>query len=403
MNFDFSPSERQIAASCLDFARAELAPVDAEVDREATIPDSLRARLALGGYTSRIVPAEHGGLGGTVTDLCIQQESLAYGSVTVASSVMATNLCMTPIVLYGSAEQRRRFLPPLMDGRWVGTIGITEPEAGSDAAAMSTAAVRDGDTWVLDGSKRLIDSTSVAHLFLTWARTDPAAVPAHRGISAFIVERDAPGFTVDTVYRLLGLRGLGVGAYSLHACRVAAANLVGEEGQGWRYLMRMLEIGRTATAAMCAGLGQAALDVAKVYAARRHAFGRPLSQVQAIQLKVADMAVRVDTARMLVYRAARLIDSGARSDRESSMAKFWAAEAAFQTASDAVQIVGGIGCTDEFPVERYLRDARIFMIGEGTSEIQRLVVARREFAALEAPTELAGVAAVTPAAREGSG
>ncbi len=397
MDFELSPSQRAIAASCLEFALAELAPVDARVDREAEIPESLRARVARGGYTARIVPVEYGGLGGSVTDLCLQQESLARGSVTVASSVMATNLCMTPIVLFGSDEQRRRFLPPLLDGRWVGTIGITEPDAGSDAAAMSTTAVRDGDAWVLDGAKRLIDSTSVAHLFMTWAKTDPGAQPAHRGISAIIVERDTPGFRVDTVYRLLGLRGLGVGAYSLHGCRVPAANLVGEEGWGWRYLMRMLEIGRTATAAMCVGLGQAALDFAKAYAVGRRSFGRPLSQIQAIQLKVADMAARVDTARLLVYRAAQRIDGGIRSDRESSMAKFWAADAAFQTASDAVQITGGIGCTDELPVERHLRDARIFLIGEGTSEIQRLVVARREFDALEES------AAAVPAPARGAG
>lgn len=378
MQFEFSPAEREIADSCRAFALAELAPVDAQVDREAAIPEDLRLRLAAEGYTARIIPVEHGGLGGSVTDLCLQQEHLAYGSITVASSVMATNLCLTPIVLYGSLSLQERFLPPIRDGRWVGTIGITEPEAGSDAAAMATTAHRDGDEWVLNGSKRLIDNTTVAQVFLTWAKTDPQVEPRHRGISTFVVERDRPGFVVDKIYDVIGLRGLGVGAYSLHDCRVPDDNLVGEVGQGWYHLMRMLEIGRTATGALCVGLAQAAFDAAKAYALERRTFGRALSEHQAIQLKIAETAVRVDTARMLVYRAARLIDAGERSDRESSMAKFWAAEAAFHAANEAVQIFGGIGCTSEAPVERFLRDARIFTIGEGTSEIQRLVVARRE-------------------------
>ncbi|MCZ7526512.1 MAG: acyl-CoA dehydrogenase [Acidimicrobiia bacterium] len=266
----------------------------------------------------------------------------------------------------------------------MGTIGITEPNAGSDAVAMSMTAALDGDTWVLDGQKRLIDNTSVAQVFLTWAKTDPSADPPHRGVSAFVVERDAPGFEVDTVYHTLGLRGLGVGSYTLDGCRIPAGNLIGEENRGWYYLMRMLEIGRTATASLCVGLAQAALDTAKAYALERRAFGTTLSGIQAIQFKVAEMAVRVDTARMLVYRAARLIDAGDRSDRESSMAKFWAADAAFYVANEALQILGGIGCTDEAPVERYLRDARIFLIGEGTGEIQRLVVARRELEAAAA-------------------
>lgn len=379
MNFEFSPSERSVAESCRAFAREKLSPIDAQVDRDAEIPEGLRLDLAGEGYTARIIPEYLGGLGGTVTDLCLQQENLAYGSITVASSVMATNLCLTPIVLFGSEELRERYLPPIRDGRWVGTIAITEPGAGSDAAAMATRAVRDGDSWVLNGTKRLIDNTSVAQVFMTWARTGAETTPPHQSFSAFVVDRDAPGFQVDAVYRLLGLRGLGVGAYSLRDCRVESGNLVGEEGRGWYYLMRMLEIGRTATAALCVGLAQAALDAAKAYARERRSFGSPLAHIQAIQLKVAEMAVRVDTARMLVYRAARKIDADQRSDRESSMAKFWAADAAFFVANEAVQIYGGIGCTDEAPVERYLRDARIFMIGEGTGEIQRLVVARREF------------------------
>lgn len=379
MQFDFSSSEQEIADTCREFALTHLSPVDAEVDRTAEIPADLRLRLSRHGFTSRIIAEELGGLGGTVTDLCLQQENLAYGSIAVASSVMATNLCLTPLVLFGTSAQQEQFLPPIRDGRAVGTIAITEPEAGSDAAAMRMTAVQDGDHYVLDGSKRLIDNTSVARYFMTWAKTDPQAQPPHRGITAFMVERDTPGFRVDKIYGLLGLRGLGVGAFTLDGCRVPADNMIGEAGQGWYQLMRMLEVGRTATAALCVGLAQAALDTAEDYALERRSFGTTLSNIQAIQLKIAEMAARVDTARMLVYRASRLIDAGKRSDRESSMAKFWAAETALHVANEAVQIFGGIGCTDEAPVERHLRDARIFLIGEGTSEIQRLVVANREF------------------------
>jgi alkylation response protein AidB-like acyl-CoA dehydrogenase len=382
MRFEFSETEQEISKECREFALAALAPVDAEVDARAQIPAALRRDLAARGYTSRIIPTEHGGLGGTVTELCLQQEALAYGSITIASSVMATNLCLTPIVLFGSEELKERYLPALRDGEWVGAIGITEPDAGSDAAAMAMTARRDGDEWVLEGSKRLIDNTDVAQVFLTWARTDPSAARPHEGISAFVVERDRPGFQVDQVYDLLGLRGLGVGAYSLHGCRVPAGNLIGAEGQGWYYLMRMLEIGRAATAALCVGLAQAAFDEAKQYARERRSFGRPLGDHQAIQFKIAEMAARLDSARMFVYRAARLIDEGRRSDRESSMAKFWAADAAFFVTNEALQIFGGMGCTTELAAERHFRDARIFLIGEGTGEIQRLVVARRELAGI---------------------
>ncbi len=389
MHFEFSEPERAIAAECGEFARTRLAPIDAAVDADASIPSELRVELARRGYTSRIIPASSGGLGGTVTELCLQQEALAYGSITVASSVMATNLCLTPIVLFGSDELKQRYLPPLRDGRYVGAIGITEPDAGSDVAALATTARRDGEDWVLDGHKRLIDNTDVAEIFLTWARTAPANARSHEGISTFVVERRFPGFALDKVYSLLGLRGLGVGAYRLEGCRVPGANLVGEEGQGFLHVMRMLEIGRAATAALCVGLAQASFDEAKRYARERRTFGKAIGEHQAIQLKIAEMAARLDSARMFVYRAARLIDSGARSDRESSMAKFWAADAAFYVANEALQIFGGMGCTTELAVERHFRDARIFLIGEGTGEIQRLVVARRELARDLEPREAA--------------
>ncbi len=380
MHFDFSDAEREVAATCREFALAELRPVDAIVDRDAAIPADVRLRAARRGYTARIIPRSLGGLGGTVAELCLQQENLAYGSVTVASSIMATNLCLTPIVQVGTREQQERLLPPIRDGEWVGTIAITEPDAGSDAVAMRMRAERRDGAWVLNGSKRLIDNTSTAQLFMTWAVTDPEATPRHRGLTAFVVDRDLPGFEVDTIYELLGLRGLGVGAFTLREAVVSSDDVIGEVGAGWGELMRMLEVGRTATAALTVGLAQAALDAALDYALERRTFGKPLAEHQAIQFKIADMAARVETARMLVYRAARRIDAGARSDRELSMAKFWGAEAAFFVANEAVQIFGGIGCTSEAPVERYLRDARIFMIGEGTSEIQRLVVARRQIA-----------------------
>jgi alkylation response protein AidB-like acyl-CoA dehydrogenase len=368
------------------FAIEEIEPVASRVDRENAIPGYLKDRMAAEGYYGRLLPEEYGGQGATYPELCAQQEGLAYGSMAVASTVMASSLCSLPIVDHGTPDQQERFLTGLASGEQVGTIGITEPSYGSNAAGMQTRARRDGDEWVLDGEKWLIDNTKYADFFLVFARTDPDAEPKHAGISTFVVERDRAGFEVEEIYDLIGLRGLGVGGFSLDGVRVPAENLVGEQNKGFYQLQAMLSGGRTATAALVTGGAQAALDYAKAYATGREQFGQPLVEFQDIRFKLAEMATKVDATRELVYRAADVVEAGDRADREASMAKFFSATRGLEVANEAVQIHGGIGLTRKAHVERMLRDMRIFSVGEGTNEMQKTVIARRELES-EPPVE----------------
>jgi len=293
------------------FAIEGIEPYASQVDRDNAIPGELKDRLAAQGYYGRLLPEDYGGQGASYPELCAQQEGLAYGSMAVASTVMASSLCL-PILQHGTDEQKERFVSGLATGERVGTIGITEPSYGSDAAGMQTRARRDGDEWVLDGEKWLIDNTKYADFFLVFARTDPDADPKHAGISTFVVERDRDGFEVEEIYDLIGLRGLGVGEFSLDGVRVPAENLVGAENRGFYQLQEMLSVGRTATAGLVVGGAQVALDYAKSYASGREQFGQPLAEFQDVRFKLAEMATQVDAARELVYRAADIIEDGAR-------------------------------------------------------------------------------------------
>jgi|YNPNPStandDraft_1061719.scaffolds.fasta_scaffold00795_18 butyryl-CoA dehydrogenase len=359
------------------FVRSEVIPIAAEVDLKNEIPWDFRRRLASKGYFGTIVPKELGGRGGGQVDLCIQEEELAYGSASIASSTLASILCQTPFYLAGTKEQKERFMVPIQRGEAMGSIGLTEPNHGSDFASIESTARREGDSYVLDGTKRYIDNTSVSRYFIFWAKTDLHARPKHKGISTFVVERDREGFHVDELNDVIGLRGLGVGGFTCKGVRVPQENLIGKEGEGFYIAMQLLERGRTPTAAICVGLSQAALDAAVDFAKKRVQFGKAIAEHQLIQNKIAEMATQTDAARLLVYRAALLIDRGQRSDKEASMAKYFSAETAMMVTREAVQIHGARGCMKEFPVERMYRDARIFTIGEGTLEIQRITVARR--------------------------
>ena len=373
-----SEEQQKIRESVREFTQKRVTPLAQQIDKNADIPSNLRKELAQQGYYERIVPKEYGGLGQGQVELCIQQEELGRGSASVASTVLASVLGQTPMLLYGDKEQIERFAIPIMKGEAVGAFGLTEPKHGSDFASIESTAVRDGHEYVLNGSKLYIDNTSYAQFFTIWAKTDTAVVPKHKGISAFVVERDHPGFKIDMIDDLLGLRGLGVGGFSYRNCRVPAKNRIGEEGQGFYMAMSVLERGRTPVAAMNVGIAQAALDAAKDFAMHRIQFGQPIAEFQAIQWMIADMATSVEAARLLTYNAARLIDAGGRHDREACMAKLFAVETSFQTTHKALQIHGARGCTKEWPVERMFRDARIFSIGEGTVEMQRMVIARHE-------------------------
>lgn len=374
----FSQSELAFRERMERLAEQVVIPEANEIEERREVPQGLRRRLSEEGCIGRIFPKEVGGEEGTQVDLCIQEEMLGYGSLSVAATTLASCLGGIPVYMFGSAEQQNRWLGPLIRAEITGTISITEPDHGSDVAAMESYAYRDGDDWVLNGRKAWIDNTASADIFTVWVKTDREAQPPRRGISTFVIERSRPGLQVEEVFDIMGLRPLGVGQFSFTDVWVPPDNLIGEEGQGWAHVMKMLSYGRTATAAMCVGAAQAALDLAKRYAKERVQFGQPIAQFQAIQLKIADMATAVVTARLLTYEAARMIDQGERADREASMAKFYAAESVMKVAHEALQIHGAWGFHKSNTVERIFRDARIFSIGEGTSEIHRLVVARRE-------------------------
>jgi butyryl-CoA dehydrogenase len=377
--------EQEIYEGALDFARRAILPVAAEIDQDQEVPEALVRAAAAEGYFGRILPEEYGGLGGTIGELCAQQEGLGYGSMAAASVVMASSICGWPILQFGSDEQKAHFLPRLARGEVVGTIAITEPSHGSDAAHLDTRAERTDDGgWLLDGQKWLIDNVQYADFFLCYARTRPLSddEPAYRGLSTFLVERDREGWREAEIYDLLGLRGLGVGGFHLDGVRLPPENLIGLEGRGFYQLMAMLGFGRAATSSLIVGGMQAALDAGKAYAAARRQFGVPLIDHQAIAFKVADMATKVDACRLLVLRAARMLDAGERADREVSMAQWFAAEMGMEVAHQALQIHGGVGCTKKAAVERIYRDMRIFSIGEGTTEMQKTVIARREMASV---------------------
>jgi len=361
------------------FTENEIKPFAVEVDAKDEIPWELRRRIASKGYFGTIVPKELGGRGGNNVDLCIEEEELAYGSASIASSTLASILCQTPFYLEGTNEQKRKYMVPILHGEAVGSFALTEPNHGSDFGSIESYAVPNGSFYTLNATKRYIDNTSISKYFIVWAKTNLKAEPPHKGISTFIVERDQPGLQVDVLDDVIGLRGLGVGGFTCKDVRVPRENLIGAEGQGFYIAMRLLERARNATAAICVGLSQAALDEAVNFAKKRIQFGRPIAEFQMTQQKIADMAVRTDAARLLTYRAAKNIDNGSRSDKEACMAKLYSAEAANFVTSMAVQIHGARGCMKGTPVERMYRDARIFTIGEGTVEMQRLIIARRIF------------------------
>lgn len=375
-----SEQEEEIYRDALAFAREVILPVAAEVDQTATIPDWLFEAMGEKGYFGRLIPREYGGLGGTISELCAQELGLAYGSMAVASTAMASSLCSWPLLTFGSDAQKRQFLPGMARGEIVGTIGITEPGHGSDVANLETSAVRNAaGGWTLNGKKWLIDNTRYGDFFLCWARSGPKAEDApHKGISTFLVERSRPGWREAEVYDLLGLRGLGVGGFALEDVELPPENLIGPEGAGFYHIMAMLDFGRTATAAIMLGGAQAAIDLAKGYATSRIQFGVPLAKHQALSFKIAEMATRHDACHLMMWRTARLLDGGKRAGREASMTKWFSAESCMQIAHEALQIHGGIGCIKKSPVERIFRDMRIFSIGEGSTEVQKIITARHE-------------------------
>ena len=309
-------------------------------------------------------------------DYCICIEELARVDRSVSLSVAAHNgLSTAHLFMFGTEAQKHRYVEPLARGEWIGAWGLTEPTAGSDAAGTRTTAVRDGDHWVISGSKTFITHGRVGHVMVVMAVTDRAR--GAKGISAFVVERGTPGMSAGRKEDKLGMRASDTSEVVFDRCRVPLDALIGEEGQGYINALQVLDAGRIGIAALSVGLAQGAFEAARDYAMERRQFGQPIAAFQAIQWKLADNATRIEAARLLTYRAAHLKDQGRRTSLESSMAKLYASEIAVRAAEDAVQIHGGYGFVKDYPAEKYFRDVKLTTIGEGTSEIQRLVIARQ--------------------------
>jgi alkylation response protein AidB-like acyl-CoA dehydrogenase len=359
-----------------EFAEAEIRPHVMEWDEAQQFSPDLLPKLAALGLTGIQFPETYGGAAMSAVDYCICIEELARVCPAIALSVAAHNgLCSGHLYAFASDGLKRKYLPRLVRGDVLGAWGLTEAGAGSDAAAMRTTAVRDGDSWVINGAKTFITHGRIGGVMVVMAVTDRAK--GHRGISAFVVEHGTPGMTAGKKENKLGMRASDTSEVIFANCRIPLDQLVGEEGQGFINTLQVLDAGRIGIAALSVGLAQGAYEAARNYALERRQFGQPIAEFQAIQWKLADNATRIEAARLLTYRAAYLRDTGARTTRESSMAKLFASEIAVKAADDCVQIHGGYGFVKDYPAEKYFRDVKLLTIGEGTSEIQRLVIARQ--------------------------
>jgi alkylation response protein AidB-like acyl-CoA dehydrogenase len=378
VDFELSEEQTLVRRTAREFAEGEVAPVIARYDEAEEFPAEPIRKLSELGFLGALFPPEYGGAGLDYVSYALAVEELSRVDGSVGITMWAHNsLCTNHIYTFGSDVQRRRYLPPLCRGEVLGAWGLTEPGSGSDAAAMKTTAVEEADAWVLNGTKAFITNASVAGTAVVMARTDPRAAPPSRGISAFVLERGMPGFRAGQRYRKLGLHASDTAELVMEGVRVPKANLLGERDRGFRDVKRVLEGGRIAMAAMAVGLAQGALDQAVRYARERQAFGRPIGEFQGLQGVLADLATEVEAARLLTLRAAFGKDRGRPVMHEAAMAKVFASEVGMKCATKAVQIHGGYGYTREFPVERFFRDVKLCEIGEGTSEVQRMVIARR--------------------------
>jgi len=375
MDFELSEEHRMIRRMVRDFAEKEIAPRAEEIDATDAFPEDLFRRMGELGILGLPFPEEYGGSGGDYLSLVIALEEIARVSGSMAITLDAhTSLCCEPIYLFGTEEQKRKYLTPLARGEKIGAFGLTEPQAGSDAGATRTRAVRDGDEWVINGQKCFITNGSIADVVVITAKTDPEK--GTRGISAFIVEKGTPGFRPGRDEKKMGLKGSVTSELFFEDCRIPAENLLGKENEGFRQFLQTLDAGRVAISAMALGLAQGAYERALAYAKERVQFGQPIANFQAIQWMLADSITEIEAARLMVYRAAWLRQKGVRFTREASMAKLFTTEMSERVCRRAIQIHGGYGYIREYEVERMYRDQRLCAIGEGTNEIQRLVIAR---------------------------
>ncbi|PYQ73734.1 MAG: acyl-CoA dehydrogenase [Acidobacteria bacterium] len=376
MDFRLTEEQALLRRTVREFAETEIRPYVREWDQDQHFPTELMPKLASLGLLGIQFPEEYGGAAMSAIDYCLCIEELARVDPGVALSVAAHNgLCASHIFLFGTADQKKRFLTPLARGEKIGAWGLTESTSGSDAAGMRTTAARAGVCWVINGSKTFTTHGRVGQTMVVMAVTNRAA--GTKGVSAFIVEHGTPGMTPGKKEDKLGMRASDTSEVLFDNCRIPAEQLLGEEGFGFVNTMQVLDAGRIGIAALAVGLAQGAYEAALNYARERRAFGRTIAGFQAIQWKLADAATRIEAARLLTYRAAYLKEQGKRTTLESAMAKLYASEIAVRVADDCVQIHGGYGFVKDYPAEKYFRDVKLTTIGEGTSEIQRLVIARQ--------------------------
>jgi len=376
VDFEYTAEQIQLRKAVREFAEAEIGPHVMEWDEAQTFPLEVVKKLGKLGYMGSIFPEELGGAGMGYIEYSIIIEELSRVDGSVGIIVAAhTSLCSNHLFKMGTDEQRHRYLPKLAKGEWIGCWSLTEPEAGSDAAGTRTKAVMEDGHWVLNGAKTFTTNAHYADVCVAMAVTDRAA--AQHGISAFVIEKGTPGFRAGKKENKLGLRASATGEVIFESCRLAPQQLVGKINEGFVDSLKVLDGGRISIAALSIGMAQGAYDAALKYSKLRKQFGRPISEFQTIQQKLVDMAVDLDAARLLNYRAGWMLDSGKRVTRESAMAKLFASESAVRIANEAVQIHGGYGFIKDYPVEKFYRDVKLCTIGEGTSEIQRLVIARQ--------------------------
>jgi butyryl-CoA dehydrogenase len=375
VDIELTDEQRMVQAVAREFAEKEVRPIAEAIDHEARFPRETVARMGELGLMGIAIPEAHGGSGGDTVACALALEEVARACASHAVIMSVNNsLYCDPVHQFGTEEQRRRFLGPFAAGQRLGCFSLTEPEAGSDATNQNVLAVRDGDHYVLDGRKIFVTNGREAAAALVFAQTDRAL--AHRGISAFLIEKGAPGFTVVKTEDKLGIRASDTAEFLFERCRVPAGQRLGEEGQGFKIAMSTLDGGRIGIAAQAVGIAAGAYELALAYARERKSFGVPIGQHQMVQWMLADMATGIEAGRLLTWRAACLKDAGAPFTAEAAMAKLFASEMAMRVTTDAIQVHGGYGFIREYQVERYFRDAKITQLYEGTSQIQKLVIAR---------------------------
>ncbi|MCC5803077.1 acyl-CoA dehydrogenase [Rossellomorea vietnamensis] len=375
MNFQLSEEHEMIRKMVRDFARNEVAPTAAERDEEERFDMDLFKKMAELGLTGIPWPEEYGGIGSDYLAYCIAVEELSRVCASTGVTLSAhTSLAGWPVYKFGTEEQKQKYLRPMAQGEKIGAYGLTEPGSGSDAGGMKTTARLEGDHYVLNGSKIFITNGGIADTYIVFALTDPSQ--RQRGTSAFIVEADFEGFSVGKKEKKLGIRSSPTTEIVFEDCKVPKENMLGNEGDGFKIAMMTLDGGRNGIAAQAVGIAQGALDASVDYAKEREQFGKPIAANQGISFKIADMATSIEASRLLTYQAAWLESEGLPYGKESAMSKLMAGDTAMKVTTEAVQIFGGYGYTKDYPVERYMRDAKITQIYEGTQEIQRLVISR---------------------------